>query len=116
MSDDRYHSHEFVKHCLDNYFDFLHEHAIAMDRHIIWSDNCTSQFKNARMFYWLCRMHVERGVPHIWIFFELNHGKGEHDGVGACMKGALVMEQLKILGAQLFDARSIVDWCSLSLS
>ena len=43
-------------------------------------------------------MHVERGVPHIWIFFESVHGKGEHDGAGACAKRALFKEQLKILG------------------
>ena len=77
------------------FFNFLHEHAISMDRHIIWSDNCTGQFKNARMFYRLCRMHVERGVPHIWNFFESDHGKGEHDGAGACVKRALVKEDQK---------------------
>ena len=79
-----------------------------MDRHIIWSNNCTGQFKNSRMFYWLCRMHVERGVPHIWSFFEFGHGKGEHDGAGACVKRALVKEQLKISAAELLDARSII--------
>ena len=80
-----------------------------MDRHIIWLDNCTCQFKNARMFYWLYRMHVERGVPHIWSSFESSHGKGEHDRAGACVKRALVKKQLKILGAKLLDAHSIVD-------
>ena len=87
-----------------------------MDRHIIWSDNCTCQFKNAPIFYLLCRMHVERGVPHIWTFFESGHGKEEHDGVGACVKRALVKKQLKISAAELLDAHSIVDWCSLALS
>ena len=53
MSDNRSHSNEFVQHCFKNYFDFLHEHAISMDRHIIWSDNCIGQFKNAHIFYWL---------------------------------------------------------------
>ena len=55
-------------------------------------------------------------MPHIWIFFESGHGKGEHDGAGACVKRALVKEQLKILTIELLDARSIVDWCSLALS
>ena len=87
-----------------------------MDRHIIWLDNCTGQFKNARMFYWLYKMHVERGVPHIWSFFDSDHGKGEHDGAEAFVKRALVKEQLKILGVELLDARSIVDWCILALS
>ena len=87
-----------------------------MERHIILSDNCIGQFKNTRMFYWLCRMHVERGDPHIWSFFESDHGKGEHDGAVACVKRALVKEQLKILGEKILDAHSIVDWCSSTLS
>lgn len=116
MSDDRSHSHEFVQHYFENYFDFLQEHAISIDRHIIRSYNCIGQFKNAHMFYWLCRMHVERGVPHIWSFFESGHGKAEHDGVGACVKRALVKEKLNISGIELLDAHSIVDWCSLALS
>ena len=87
-----------------------------MDRNIIWLDNYIGQFKNACMFYWLCRMHVERGVPHIWNFFESGHGKGEHDGAGACVKRSLVKEQLKISVAELLGSCSIVDWCSLALS
>ena len=39
MSDDRSHSHKFVQHCFENYFDFLQEYDIAMDSHIIWLDN-----------------------------------------------------------------------------
>ena len=87
-----------------------------MDRHIIWSDNYTCQFKNAHMFYWLHKMHVERGLPHIWSFFEFGHGKGEHHGAGTCVKTTLVQEQFKISAVELLDARSIVDWCSLALS
>ena len=49
-------------------------------------------------------------------FFESGHGKGEHDGVGACVKRALVKGQLKISAAELLDACSIVDWYSLALS
>ena len=116
MSDDRSHSHKFVQHCFENNFDFLHEHAIAMNRHIIWLDNCTGQFKNSHMFYWLCRMHVERGVLHIWSFFESGHGKGEHDGVGACVKRALVKEKMKISAVELLDACTIADWCTSALS
>ena len=69
MSDDTSHSHNFVQHCFENYFDFLQEHAIVMDRHIIWLENCAGQFKNACIFYWLCTMNVERWVTHIWSFF-----------------------------------------------
>ena len=76
MSDDRSHSHKFVQHYFENYFDFLQEHAIAIDRHIIWSDNCTGQFKNDRMFYWFFRMHVERGYLIFGVFLSLAMGNG----------------------------------------
>ena len=54
-------------------------------------------------------MHIERGVPYICSFFESNHRKGEHDGARACMKRALVKEQLKILVVDLLNACRIVD-------
>ncbi|KAH9296005.1 hypothetical protein KI387_039593, partial [Taxus chinensis] len=40
------------------------------------------------------------------------HGKGEHDGAGACVKRALAREELKFKdGAKFTDAKNIVDWC-----
>ena len=59
--------------------------------------------KNARMFYWLSRMHVTSGVKHFWTFFEARHGKGEHDGVGACVKRALNREELKYKGGAILE-------------
>ncbi|KAH9312797.1 hypothetical protein KI387_027832, partial [Taxus chinensis] len=44
---------------------------------------------------------------------EAGHGKGEHDGVGACVKRALAREELKYKdGAKLKDAKRIVEWCT----
>ncbi|KAH9304182.1 hypothetical protein KI387_008586, partial [Taxus chinensis] len=58
-------------------------------------------------------MHVKMGVQHIWSFTEAGHGKGEHDGAGACVKRALTREELKYKdGAKLKDAKSIVEWCT----
>ena len=76
MSDDGSHSYEFVQHCFENLFYFLQDHAISMDRYIIWSDNCIGQFKNAHMFYWLCRMHLERGCLIFEVFLIPAMGKG----------------------------------------
>ncbi|KAH9300319.1 hypothetical protein KI387_011902 [Taxus chinensis] len=43
---------------------------------------------------------------------EERHGKGEHDGAGACVKRALAREELKFKdGAKFTDAKNIVDWC-----
>ena len=60
-----------------------------MDRHWIWSDGCAGQFKNARVFQWLFLLHIKYNVPHLWSYFETGHGKGEHDGAGACIQTAL---------------------------
>ena len=45
-------------------------------------------------------------------FFEAGHGKGEYDGVGACMKIDLCREQLKFEEKAKFkNAHEIVEWC-----
>ena len=51
---------------------------IPFYRHFIWSDGCVGQFKNARVFEWLCLLHIKYKVPHVWNYFETGHGKGEH--------------------------------------
>ena len=70
---------------------------------------------NSRMhiyFKWLCLLHIKYKVPHVWNYFETSHGKGEHDGVGACIKIALRREEMKFTGAHLQDASSLVKWCA----
>ena len=52
----------------------------------------------------------------MWNFIEYDHGKGEHDSVGACIKRALAHEELKYKdGAILIDAKSIVQWCNTTM-
>jgi hypothetical protein len=29
---------------------------------------------------------IKKNITHCWNFFETGHGKGEHDGAGACIK------------------------------
>ena len=49
----------------------------------------------------------------MWIFFEAGHGKGEHGGVGACVKRALSREQLKFEEKIKFkNAHEIFEWCN----
>jgi hypothetical protein len=62
-----------------------------MDQHWIWSDGCANQLKNDCVFQWLCILHKKLKVPHICNYFESGHGKGEHDGAGACIKRVLHM-------------------------
>ena len=35
---------------------------IPFYRHFIWSDGCAGQFKNARVFEWLCLLHIKYKV------------------------------------------------------
>ena len=89
---------------------------IAMDipfyRHLNWSDGCAGQFKNSRVFQWLCLFHIKYKVPHIWNYFETRHGKWEHDCTGACIKNSLRKEEMNFAGAHIRDAASIVKWCA----
>ena len=84
-----------------------------MEQHWIWSDGYARQFKNSRVFQWLCILHKRHKVSHIWNYFETGYGKGEHDGEGACIKTALHRKEMKFITISLIrDAKTIVAWCS----
>ena len=52
-------------------------------------------------------------MPHIWNYFETRHEKGEHDGVGACIKISLHRKEMKFTTISLIrDANTIIAWCS----
>ena len=42
--------------------------------------------KYSWLFFWLCPLHMEIRIKNCWNLFETGHGKGEHDGAGACIK------------------------------
>ena len=68
------------------------------------------------MFYWLSRMDRLCRIQYMWNFIEAGHGKGENDGVGTCIKRALVHEELKYKdGEILIDVKSIVQWCNSTM-
>ena len=85
-----------------------------MGKHWIWSDGCVGKLKNARVFQCMCILHNRHKVPHIWNDFENEHEKGEHDGVGACIKTALRRKEMKFTTIKVIqDAKTIIAWCSL---
>ena len=57
ISNDRSYSTEFLHGCFQLFYGYLANRGIPYHQHIIWSENCTSQFKNSQMLYWLSRMH-----------------------------------------------------------
>ena len=86
VSDDHEHEMLFVQHCFWLIYDSFKKNGVSFIEKWIWSDGCVGQFKSARSFYLLSRLHKETCIRHTWSFFETWHGKGEHDGVGACVK------------------------------
>ena len=52
------------------------------------------KFKSTKAFNWLAMQHARRNVTFLWDFFESGHGKGEHDGEGACINHVLWQHEL----------------------
>ena len=82
-----------------------------MTQRWIWSDGCGAEIKSARQFLWLWHWHRATSVSVMWSFFDTGHGKGEHDGAGACVKRALPRYQLQHDSVRLRDVQHVSDWC-----
>ena len=54
-------------------------------------------------------------VCHTWSFFETGHGKGEHDGTGACVKHALRRYQMNHSASRLANSNDVVNWCKQTM-
>ena len=105
----------FLCNILSTYFLIPLYRGANFKEHWVWSDGCAGQFKSARSFFWLCRLHRNIKIRHTWRVFESGHGKGEHDGDGACIKRALRRYQMQFNADTMRDAKSVVDWCTHNL-
>ena len=116
MTIDLRHDTCFVRHCFNVLYNKLLRRGVTVKKHYIWSDGCASQFKLAQPFLWLSLLHKKTNIWHTWNFFEIRHGKGEHNGVVSCIKHALKRHQLNHLASQLVDSSNVVNWCKDNLS
>jgi hypothetical protein len=119
VSDDLSHSHNFVKHCLEDciihYASLFESNGMAPLTHVmIWSDGCGSQFKNRWQLWWLVKMvatHMLRTLKGTIIklvdvthhFFASCHGKGPCDSCGARTKDKIHKAEL---GDMTFNSSS----------
>ena len=88
---------------------------VTVKEHWVWSYGCVGQFKSARSFFWLSRLHKTTKIRHTWNFFETGHGKAEHDGAGACVKYALRRYQLNHSASEHANYLDVVNWCKDNL-
>lgn len=114
LSDDRNHDVKFVHHCLEHQILRLKEIYQSEGKtltHVhLFTDGCAGQYKNSKMFAWLCKMLGEH-IAILYHFFCSNHGKGPCDTLGAIVKNRLRSEE-KLRGAvwaNAEDAKQLLD-------
>jgi hypothetical protein len=77
--------------------------------HYVWSDvSHVSQFKGTHSWFHVAKyprlticLKLPFGCMMQWNYWGIGHGKGPHDGVGACLKQAMKKEQFKFRGENL---------------
>ena len=80
ISDEHTHDTRFVQHCFERIYDSLKACGIKLNENSIWSDG---------FILLIVPPSKKKNIRHCWNFFEIGHGKGEHDGARACVKLAL---------------------------
>lgn len=98
--------HRLVKH--------LKEKIPNLKKVFYVSDGSASQYKNRQNARNL-RMHFfDFGVLAEWHFSASCHGKGPHDGVGACLKRECSKESLRRVGQEsITTAQQFYEWASI---
>jgi len=80
----------------------------SIERVIMWSDGCASQFRSKFVFALLT--HFEKGINLEWHYNEAHHGKGPMDGVGGTIKrviyGLVKSRKIVINSAEEFAAEA----------
>ena len=77
LSDDLKHNGFAVNRFIEKAIEHLKGKDIPMKRIIIFSDNCSQQYKSCKVFKTLSN----KRIPVLWNYFGASHGKGEADGV-----------------------------------
>jgi hypothetical protein len=123
ISDDKVHDNLFVQCYLAHHWRYLNANRMFPARHVVWSDGCSAQFKGGRSWFHVGRYPSLTVVPELpegctmeWNYWGTGHGKGPHDGAGACLKQLLRKEQLKTNGHKLQCAKDVVEFLNSSLA
>ena len=86
ISDSKNHDFYYLQHYFYLFYEWLIDGGIPFHQHCIWLDGCEGQFKISHVFQSLALLHIKFNVSHLWSYFKIGHGKGEHDGTVACIK------------------------------
>lgn len=81
-----------------------------------WSDGCSAQYKNRKLFDLLLHHVEDFGITASWNFFATSHGKGAVDGVSARMKDSARRHSLRALNeGHILDPKDFYDHCVTAL-
>ena len=112
FSDDLSHSAHFVNHVTEVVLDHLQATLPSLQKIIIFSDGCSSQYKSKVPFFSLSEMGGEIEVERC--FFGSRHGKNLCDALGVTVKTA-ARREVKARKATIGNAADMVTFCQQNL-
>ena len=112
-SDDRIHDAYASKAFLDQAMAHLEKKKIKVHKLIIFSDNCSAQYKCKRWFAVLSKVAPKEIEHH---YFGENHGKGPADGCIGRLKRELDLAVRTDQASKIKGAKSLVEYCTDKLS
>ena len=111
VSKDVKHDSFAVDTFVDKALSHLKEKGIPVKRIIMWSDNCSTQYKSCKVFDSMSKF---RDIPVMHNYSCAKHGKAEADGAIGCL--SMHLDAVVRSGSQEFsDAGEIVCYCNLKL-
>lgn len=107
LSDDLLHDADAVEKFTDKVLEHLKQRNVPVDRVIIFSDNCASQYKCAKYF----KSFTKRNIPFLHNHFGAKHGKAEADG--AIGRLSQHIDAVTRSGTHEFgDCKELASYCS----
>ena len=106
---DMKHDSYMVKAATDRLEKHLKEKGVPVEKHIIYSDGCSAQFKSKVPFLNLLDKHTEI------FYFGIQHGKSQCDALGGFVKKA-ASRQVAASQGIISSAEDLMKFCSQELS
>lgn len=103
-----------MQHYFQLHYKHISDKGFKRTYHYVWSDGCASQFKSSKPWYFVSKYpNLTCGCKMMRSFFESEHGKGPHDGVGVVIKRFIWCKQLNAHSIKLQNAAKVVNlFCS----
>jgi hypothetical protein len=113
VNDDTTHSKEQVFFYLDLVINYVKQSHPQLKSIKIFTDGCSSQYKNKFMLVSLLFSKVDFGLDAEWHFSTTSHGKGAVDGLGGTIKRNVANRVLSTPNLTVYNAKEFYE-CALT--